>query len=41
MLNTLKTLCALDGVTGTEDKVREYIKAQVEPYADEIITDAM
>lgn len=41
MLNTLKTLCALDGVTGTEDKVREYIKGCVEPYADEIITDAM
>ncbi|MBQ9858269.1 MAG: M20/M25/M40 family metallo-hydrolase [Oscillospiraceae bacterium] len=41
MLDTLKTLCALDGVTGNEDKVREYIKAQVEPYADEIITDAM
>ena len=26
MLDTLKTLCALDGVTGNEDKVREYIK---------------
>ncbi|MDD6188939.1 MAG: M42 family metallopeptidase [Clostridiales bacterium] len=41
MLKTLKELCALPGVSGREDKVREYIIATAEPYADEIKTDAM
>lgn len=41
MLDTLKTLCALDGVTGTEDSVRNYIRSRVEPYAYFLAEDAM
>ena len=41
MLDTLKTLCALDGVTGNEEKVRDYIKSEISPYADDIRVDAM
>lgn len=41
MLELLKTLCALPGPSGAEDAVRAYIRAQAEPYADEIRTDPM
>lgn len=41
MLNLLKELCALPGVSGREDKVREYIIAKTRPYADEIRCDAI
>lgn len=41
MLDTVKTLCYLSGVSGFEDEVREYILERVMPYADEIMTDAM
>lgn len=39
--DTVKTLCALDGVSGTEDGVRDYIASRAAPYADDIRTDAM
>ena len=39
MLDTVKTLCYLSGVSGYEDEVREYILERVMPYADEIMTD--
>ena len=41
MLNTLKELCALSGVSSWEDETRVFIRAQAEPYADSIRTDAM
>ncbi|MGE4548494.1 MAG: M42 family metallopeptidase [Intestinibacillus sp.] len=41
MLDVLKSLCGLPGPSGEEDKVREYIREQAAPYADEILTDAM
>jgi len=41
MLDTMETLCCLDGVSGREDEVREYILERVMPFADEIRTDAM
>lgn len=41
MLSELKTLCALSGVSSREDQVRDYIRAQAEPYADSIRTDAL
>lgn len=41
MLDTMETLCCLDGVSGCEDEVREYILERVMPFADEIRTDAM
>ena len=41
MLDTVKTLCYLSGVSGYEDEVREYILERVLPHADEINTDAM
>lgn len=41
MLDTLKTLCYLSGVSGFEDEVRDYILERVMPYADEIATDPM
>lgn len=39
--NLLKELTQLWGVAGFEKEVREYIKKQAEPYADEMITDAV
>lgn len=39
MLETLKTLCSINGVTGEEGAVRDYIRSRIEPFADEIITD--
>ena len=41
MLDTLETLCCLEGVSGSEDEVRDYILERVMPFADEIKTDAM
>lgn len=40
MLETIKALCALDGVSGTEDAVRQYIESRVAPYTASIRTDA-
>lgn len=41
MLNTMKNLCRLSGVSGWEDEVRDYILEQALPHANEIITDPM
>lgn len=41
MLELMKELCALNGVSGDEDRVREFIRAQAEPYAESIRTDAL
>ena len=41
MLDLLKTLCALPGVSSFEDPVRDYILQQAKPYVDEITVDAM
>lgn len=41
MLEQLKTLCSLRGVSGNEDAVRAYIREQAAPYADSIRTDAL
>ena len=34
MLDTIKALCALSGISGREDVVREYIISQIEGYAE-------
>jgi len=41
MLERLKTLSNLNGVSGNESAVRAYLKPLLEPYADEVITDAV
>jgi putative aminopeptidase FrvX len=41
MLDTLETLCCLDGVSGAEDEIRDYILERCLPFADEIKTDPM
>ncbi|MBR4429098.1 MAG: M42 family metallopeptidase [Clostridia bacterium] len=41
MLRTLKKLCLLNGVSGSEEEVREYIKYQARKYTDDIKTDPM
>lgn len=41
MLNLLKQLCALSGVSSWEDEVRGFICTQAQPYADSIRTDAI
>lgn len=41
MLDTVKTLCMLSGVSGAENEVRDYLLERVLPLADEIQTDAM
>ena len=41
MLEILKELCALNGVSGEEDAVRDYIHAKAAPFADSIRTDAL
>ena len=41
MLEQLKILCALDGVSSFEENVRAYLLTQVKPFADEIRVDAM
>lgn len=39
--DNLKALSRICGVSGDEGEVRRYIKAQAEPYADEIFTDTV
>ena len=41
MLRTLKSLCLLNGISGNEDEVREYIKARALKYTDDVRTDRM
>lgn len=41
LIDTLKTLCSLPGVSSFEDAVRDYIKNEITPYADCIRVDAM
>lgn len=41
MLDLLKKLCLLNGVSGDEDAVREFIRAEARPYVDSIRTDAL
>lgn len=41
MLDLLKQLCSLNGVSGDEDAVRDFLRAQAQPYADSIRTDAL
>ena len=41
MLNTLKELCLLNGVSGDEDEVRRYITAKAVKHADHLHTDAI
>jgi len=41
MLELLKTLCGMNGVSGDEDAVRAFIREQAQPYADSIRTDAL
>lgn len=41
MLDTLKTLCGLPGVSGMETAVREYIAERARRFADEMSVDAM
>lgn len=41
MLNELKKLCALPGVSGMEHPVRDYIVQQTKPYADSVTVDVM
>ena len=41
MLELLKQLCLLNGVSGDEGEVRAFLRVQAEPYADSIRTDAL
>lgn len=41
MIELLKTLCALSGPAGREERVREYIAEYAKPYADDMMTDPM
>ena len=41
MIDLLKELCRLRGVSGDEDRVRDFIRAQAAPYASAIRTDAL
>ena len=41
LLDTLKTLCYLSGVSGTEDETRDYIFERALRAADEVRTDAL
>ena len=41
MLELMQTLCRLDGVSGCEDKVRDFIREAAAPYADSILEDVM
>ena len=41
MLNLLKQLCALSGVSSWEDEARDFIRTHAQPYADSIRTDAI
>ena len=37
----LSEICAIDGVSGDEDRVRKYIQTLVTPYADKIKSDRL
>ncbi|MDR1117264.1 MAG: M42 family metallopeptidase [Oscillospiraceae bacterium] len=41
MLELLKKLCEIDGVSSFEENVREFIRKEAEPYADEIFEDVL
>lgn len=41
MFESFQALCALPGPSGAEDAVRDYLRSQAAPYADEILTDPM
>ena len=41
MIELLKDLCRLRGVSGEEDRVRDFIRAQAAPWADSVRTDAL
>ncbi len=41
MIELLKDLCRLPGVSGDEDRVRDFIRTQAAPYASSIRTDAL
>jgi putative aminopeptidase FrvX len=41
MLNLVRQLCQLSGVSSWEDEVRDFIRTEARPYADEIRTDAI
>lgn len=41
MIEILKTLCALSGVSSFEDPVRNYLVEEITPYADQIRVDSM
>jgi endoglucanase len=41
MIDLLKQLCSLDGVSGWEDEVRDHIRKTAGPFADEIREDTM
>jgi len=41
MIDTLKNLCSLSGVSGAEEETRNYIIDQIAGYADEVTTDVM
>ena len=41
MLEMLKELCTLEGVSGDEDRVRDWIAQRARPCADQVRTDAL
>lgn len=41
LIETLKELCALPGVSSHEEAVRDYIRLAAAPYADAIRIDTM
>lgn len=41
MIETLKTLCALSGVSSFEDPVRDYLMEQAKPYVDTMRVDTL
>ena len=41
MLETIKNLCLIDGVSGRENAVRDYIINEVSAYAESIETDPL
>ena len=41
MIETLKNLCALSGVSGDEGEVRDHIISLIKGHADEVVTDVM
>ena len=41
LMERLKELCDIDGVSGFEDDVRKYLLEQVKPHADQVIVDPL